>query len=274
MGIRTIGAGAPPSSIERVLIDLTEALDGFSAEGAGSASPYADGRGRAPQGGATVSGNASRILGTNSGAPTLVYDGAIGRALVQVPSVFPFAGRVGGLQGGTVTVPVCQRFGVAGALPISLFRPLRRYTFSVPVRRTIAGANQFQLGFAVASNMLSLNAGTNPAAVWESTAALNGGAYTPRIRQVVAGAITDGPSSGRVPAAARFDLLGLRYTEGPIPTIEWLIDNIPLFVVSGDALMPTRPTAAQPFYCGYGVGNAAGDTWQQAGARFIVEEIS
>jgi hypothetical protein len=178
--------------------------------------------------------------------------------------------------GDVCAIPIGQEFQTAGAIPIAaLGRPLRQYTLTVPVRRTVAGTAVMEFGIGTnVTNILTLQGLTPPAVVWSSNPAVNAGRFLPRSRRVNAGAITDGPDSQIAPDT-NWHLLGFRYTEGLVPVVEWLIDGLAMHLISGDAAMLDFPGGvnAPGFVPAYGVGTPAGSTWQFGAGAFEVRNI-
>jgi len=260
MGAGKRGSGNPQFA-GGTLIDAVEALDGFDANAQGSANSQVEYRSYAG-GGWTVHAGMMTVV---TGAPTLTAEAATGRMLVVYTSGAARIVMVGG--NATFKMPLPQRFQDANSIPEAMLRPYRRYTWTVPARITVDGTAVVEAGMVTSNGMLTLLA-ADPGAIWSSTA---GGNWLPRYRRVAAGAIVDGPSSGIDPTP--WHLLGIRYTEGLTPRIEWLIDGATLHTVSGDANMPVYPSATVGFYPGIGVGTPAGTTLQRSMARFVVEEV-
>lgn len=269
--MKILGA-ATPDEIAGTLLDITEAYDGYTNVAMVNSNQDVDHRGRispltkGPAGYTVFSGVAGAGI-------AVVRDATIGNILVQYVSA---AGsrqfRFGAQAGNAVKIPATQLFSQPTSVPIAFLRPLRRYTFLVPVRKAVVGTAVVEVGIT------STNQGVGaPSAevgyVWSSDPAVNGGAWLPRFRRVAVGAITNGPSSGIVQGAA-WHQMGMRYTEGPVPKIEWLLDGVPLHEVSGDANMPAILGLTQPLapLCGI-LTLVAGTTLEQAPARFIVEEL-
>lgn len=196
-----------------------------------------------------------------------------GRQILQGASGAAVITRVNS-AGDAAAVPITQLFNTADSLSsrILMNRRFRRYTLTVPVRRTVAGTARLEFGLVTSANMVTF-AGTPPGVIWSSDPAVNGGRFLPRYRQVGGAGVSDGNDSGFTPDA--WHTLGIRYTEGAAPTLEWMIDENILRTVSGDANMPTFPGGINwpGFVPGYGISTPAGSTWQFAGGRFHVEEV-
>ncbi len=149
-------------------------------------------------------------------------------------------------------------------------RPLRRYTVSLPLHASVRGTAIVEFGMAATNGVLT-NLGTTQAAVWSSDTARNAGRWEPRLRTVSGGAIVNGPDSG-ILLDTTFHTLGLRFTEGATPLLEWLIDGVPKHSVQGDANMPESDLTHNMFAAA-GLSAVAGTTVEMDGCRFIVEEL-
>lgn len=273
MTLRVVGSAAG-SATGRLLIDARESLNGIGSQVA-IASIGSDNRGDVAQYASSGGSMVPIMLGTG-GSAAIAYDAAAGLWLRNLPSA---AARVVLTQmaGGGYKVPAYQRFSDPTSLPISLRGwPLCRYTFEIPVRSAVAGTAEIEIGLVTSNGMLNM-LGVNQGMVWSSDPAVNGGAWRPKYRQTNGGAQTFGPDSGVIPTAASWNLMGIRYTEGPVPTLEWLLDTVPLFTISGDANMPVPSgvwggTNAN-FGPGVGINTPAGRTLQTACGHFTVEEL-
>jgi hypothetical protein len=180
------------------------------------------------------------------------------------------ASRINGSGPGSGNAFLCTlgKYGNA-----ALFnRPLRRYRYDIPSRAPVRGAAVLEIALAQSTALFLIGGGVLPAAAWVSDPAINAGAWTPRYRRVNAGPITDGPTSGILPNVATFDTLGFRYTEGAIPTLEWMIGDTPHFSLSGGVAVGINHTGSH-FGFGYGVGAVVGTTFEVLGTRVRVEEI-
>lgn len=182
------------------------------------------------------------------------FEGAVNPTMFTTNTLiggnFPVAGRrivqgdsdgasVRFRRGGSCAVPLAQRFTGADALNgILLNRPLRQYLFQAPIRMTLqAAAGRFEMCLCAGDGGVTAS-GNLTGPVWVADQAINGWRWTPRFRQVNAGAITTGTDSAAVSLNV-WHLLGIRYTEGTEPRIEWLLDDRVIFALSGDASMPT-----------------------------------
>jgi len=209
---------------------------------------------------------------TNPAGSTLVE--VAGRHVLNIPSAAAVSARFNNV-GDVATIPIAQEFGTAGAIFPSIYgRPLRQYTVTVPCRRTVAGTAVLEFGIGVATGMITLGGSVQPGVVWSSDPAVNAGRWLPRTRRVNAGAIVNGPDS-QVDPTNLWVLLGMRYTEGVTPLIEWLLNGVPMHTISGDAAMPDFPGGINsPGFCpGYSLGTPAGSTWQFGGGVFEVKNI-
>ena len=216
------------------------------------------------QGSIATDGTTPRILASTSGAPTIVANA--GRWWVRLTSA---AARVVRDAGGRF--PADQLFSAAQSVPpTQLGRPLQSYSFRVPVRVDTQGTAAIEVGISDDNGILTL-LGTNRAFVWTSDAARNGGRWTPRFRRVAAGGITDGPDSGV--ASSLVTSLGIRYTEGIPPRIEWLLNGAPFFIIEGDANMPATNGVGNLLGCAYGVGTPAGTIVDLADGVYEVRSV-
>jgi len=260
------GAGVKASNAG-VLVDVWESWDGFG-DGI-TTTPGMDNRGVASQyiGAGTP---LSKLLPSVGGVLTMNWYNAPGRWLLDYVSAAARVTRFGASTG--YVVPFGTRYSDAQSLPIPFMRPLRQYTLSVPVRSAVAGTSAIEIGFATTNGGLTF-LGLTQAVVWSSDPAVNAGAWLPRIRQVNAGAITNGTDSGIIPTALGWNLVGLRYTEGPVPTIEWLLNGVPRFTLSGDANMPVLSAIGSPLAPFIGINSPIGRTLSQGPARFTVAEL-
>lgn len=266
--MRVNGAGVK-SSNAGTLLDITESWQGYG-DGV-STLPGMDSRGISPQFLTAAGAGIGRIFGAVSGVLAMVWYAAPGRFLLDYVSAAARVTRLGASTGPKVPLEV--RWSDAQSLPIPFQRPLRSYTLLVPVRSAVAGTSAIEIGWCVNNGGLTF-LGTPEGVVWSSDPAVNAGAWLPRIRRVAAGAIVNGPNSGVIPTAATWNEVGLRYTEGPTPTIEWLLDGTPRHVVSGDAAMPVLAAITSPFVPFAGINAPAGRTLTQGPARFIVQELA
>lgn len=267
MTLKVQGAGVK-SGIEQVIFDVTESWNDFG-DGNNANTPGVVQRGRTTQfqGGGL---NSSKIFGAVSGALTNAWDNNVGRWLLSYPSAAARAVRLGVSAGPTF--PCGPTFSGAQSLPIPFQAPLKRYTILTPVRCAVAGTAVVEIGIATSNGGLTM-LGATQAFVWSSDPAVNAGAWLPRYRRINAGPIVNGTNSGVIPTALGWNLLGIRYTEGPVPTIEWLLNGVPRYVISGDANMPVMSAIGSPLLPFNGINTPAGRTLQQAASRFIVEEI-
>lgn len=218
-------------------------------------------------------GPLAHIFGNNAVPGGSSFSMIAGRTILQIVSGGVIAARIGN-GGENACAPLSQQFNGANALgtPILLNRPFRQYKITLPLRNTVAGTAVLEFGFVTGSGMITLS-GTPPGAVWSSNPAVSGGQWLPRYRQVAGGVITDGAGTGVSPTA--WHTLGLRYTEGAVPAIDWLLDDVLLRTVSGDAAMPTFPGGVLfPGWApAYAIGLPAGSTWQFGAGRYEVREI-
>lgn len=272
--MKVSGAGVK-SNIQGVLLDLSESWEGFIPQN-NSVTPPCEQRGYAPESNGNNNG-ASQIFPANfGGAVVLAYDATAGRSLISTVSLAGTQhGRAPTAASTTgVKIPLGQRFGgAAGVLPIPFYRPLRRYTLRVPVRITALAGGAAFVGCSDGAAGELAGLPFSCAYGWVADPTLNGGRWTARFRQVAGGAITTVGDSGILSGAVTWREVGLRYTEGATPTVEWLMDGVPVFQVAGDANMGTVASSALgPFPC-ISTLLGAGTTLQNAAGRFIVEEL-
>lgn len=267
MPISVSGAGVKASNAGR-LVDLVESLDGFNNP---STSNLPDAESRAISANTSTTGGVFKIFTVVSGVPTVAFDATVGRILISFPSGAARVVRMGG-GNGSVKIPAWQRFADPLALPIPFLRPLRRYTLLCPQRTTVIGTAVQETGIATTNGGLTM-LGAEPAYVWASDPAVSGGAWRARYRRITAGAIVEVATVAEIPTVNLWQELGIRYTEGPVPTIEWLLNGVPRAIISGDAVMCALTGVATPLAPFQGVNTPAGTTIQSAACRVIVEEI-
>lgn len=253
------GSGIPQLA-GGIVLDAVEGFDGYDASGATTAGQVEY---RSYAGGGwpqhpTLTPNISGVI-------TVVADAASGRILLRYVSAAARVVRVGGAT--SFKFPMAQRFNDANSVPETMLRPFRRYTYAVPVRITVAGAPAVEIGVATSNGGLTF-LGNDPAFVFSSSGGAN---WLPRSRRVTAGGITDGPISSA--AVAAWHLLGIRYTEGLTPRIEWMIDGATVHFIQGDAQMPVYASATNLLYPFQGVNSPAGTTFEVSMARLTVEEL-
>lgn len=272
--MRINGAGVK-SDVAGVLIDVTESWEGYNAllDATALTYPACDGRQEA------CDGRPHKIFtGVVTGGitPAAAYDATLGCRLITAVSGANEVGRgVVPTSAETLQMPLGQRFSVAGAIPIPFRRPLRSYTLLMPCRLpAIAGAAAFA-GLAQQNGGWAFAGGfPNIGAVgWTASPGLNGGRYTPQSRQNNAAALVTGPDSGILGNAVDWHQLGIRYTEGPVPLIEWLMDGVPVHAMSGDANMPNQTGSTAGYHPCIATDIGAGTTIQNAACRFIVAEL-
>ena len=248
-----------------VILDVTEGWDGFSGAVTTAGASNAESRGFA--------GTASliqpvRVMENLNGPPTIAQEAASGRVLLTYTSGAARVTSIGGTGNGAVKVPAGQRFRDANSIPITMLRPLRRYTLTCPVRCSAAGTAIAEFGLATTNGGLSF-LGLDPAFVLASTAGAN---WQARYRRTAGGATVNGVTSSIAPTSG-WALLGIRYTEGRDPSIEWLLNGAPFDRITGDAFMPVYTSVGQQLYPFFGVGTPAGSTYLRSMARFVVEEL-
>jgi hypothetical protein len=265
MPISVSGAGVKGFN-DGSLFDIVENFDGFG--GAQAALGNCENRGAVPQFGPLS--NTVQLFGAAIGtAPLQAFDTTTGRNLITTISGAARNGQIGA-TGTCPRVPMAQVFEGANAIPIPFLRPLRRYTMEGPMRISVAGTAVLEAGFASTNGLLTL-LGTELAYVWTSDPAVSGGAWRARYRRISAGGIVNQFQSAVSPA--NWHKLGWRYTEGATPSFEWLIDGVPVAIVTGAANLPVLAATATPMLPAFAVGTPAGTTMLRAAWRFFVEEI-
>jgi hypothetical protein len=262
MGLSLSGSNGR-SNREGVILDFTEELDGIGNSTAVQTLATIN-RGNGHQ----VTPTPTAILSVVSGGPTAGFDAALGRTVRNIASA---AGAVGFLS-SSYRPRVSPRGSVAGAPPAAILPPELMQTYAIPCRNTVAGTAQMQIGFMVSAGGLDI-VGTSAGAIWASDAGTFGGNWYPRYRLTNGGAVVAGPNSGIV--ATAWHTPGLRIVPGAVPRLEWLMDGVPKFSLSGDANMLALQTALPGGYVlGALCGTPAGSTFQLLGARWRVEEVS
>lgn len=222
-----------------------------------------------------ASGSPPSIFGNQTVPAGATFPLVAGRGVMQLVSGAANLTRVDNV-GDRASIPIEQLFSGVDALSTVILqnRPFRRYTLTMPARRTVGpGTARVEFGIVTSANLLTFG-GTPPGMAWSSDPAVNAGRWLPRYRQVNAGGLTDGADSAVVPT--EWHTLGVRYTEGPSPTLEWLIDQAIYRTLSGDANMPTFPGGVNPpgFVPGMGLTSPAGATWQFGPGRLKIEDVS
>ena len=262
MTLRIGGAAVKPSG-DGVLFDLWEAIDGPVLP----TTPT-------PTGGANF-GAVPQFFTANGGQ---FWNGSIGAggSLQSDPSfAYQFVRIVSGaaVQGQSNSLfrlPWHQRISAAGSPKAADIRPFLRYTLSTPIRVPVPGTAIVEFGQSNAG--LTAGGTTAPGCAWVSNPAVAGGALSAQYRLVNAGAVTVAFQSAIVPPTADWVKLGLRYTEGPTPTIEWLIDDAPVAVLSGQANMPRIVALSSQIFIL--TGAPAGTTLERYASNYKVERIN
>lgn len=276
MTLRVVAGSAGDASTATPLLDISEGIEGMMAEvagaGAGSAiSIQADGRGLLQFSATTP---IRRLFTTPiTTAPALAYDALMGRTLVRFTSAAGVIGRtcIYNVDGG-IRIPAQVLYGAATAIPLPFLRPRRRYSLLMPARVTaLAGGNAF-LGISDGGAGVGGNMPFSSCAGWVADSTINAGRWTARHRQASGGAITTDLDSG-VATLSSWHELGIRYTEGAVPTLEWLMDTVPVFTLSGDANMLTLTSFINGFFPDQRTLAGVGTTMDCGPVRFIVEEV-
>lgn len=222
----------------------------------------------------TTGGNNGTIqmMTAGSGTATAVVEGRRIRRLNSNGGAISFR------RGGNACMPLGARFQVADSLGGALSNRGRwQYLWSMAHRLTVQAAGcQYEHNLSDADPGIAGGGAANRAgAAWVSDLALNGGRWTPRIRLTNGGVLVTGPDTGVLPV--NFQLLGIRYTEGPPqPMIEFLLNNSVIWSQAGDVNMPTLGGGGAPepgFMPGCSFSQHAGSVAQQAQGLFEVRNL-
>lgn len=202
------------------------------------------------------------------GAAPVVLDATRGRRLIEL---------VSGASRNVIHAPsslgasLGMRFAGTGDPNYALIRPPRRYTWAIPVQATVRGAAPtIDCGLCPTNGLLT-TLGTDPGVFWASDPAINAGRWTARYRLTGGGGITTAVDSG-VLLDATFHVLGFRYTEGAVPKVEFLLDGVALFTLSGQAALPAAQLT-NAYRLGLGQAIGAGSTVRADDAVFRVETL-
>jgi len=180
-------------------------------------------------------------------------------------------------QATSFSVPLARKFALAAGIPAALLARFRRYRVDFLARITTIGTAEAVCGMGV--DIAALVNNNNPACMWSSRPAVNAGRWTPRMRLVTAGAITDGAESGVSPypgvsSVSGWNKLSVVYEEGILPRVRWLINEREVFQIAGDASLPTLAAASTSnFLLTKGLSAPAGTTVEYAATRFRCEEL-
>ncbi len=169
--------------------------------------------------------------------------------------------------GSAFVAPMGRKFAIAGAVPAALLPPMRRFRVDFLARMSVVGTSELVCGFA--DTIGGPVNGNNPFAMWSSRPGTNGGRWMPRYRPVAAGAITDGADSGF--SNSVFRKLSVIYEEGLNPRIRWLINDVEIMQVAGDANMPTPVNNG--FLISKGLSSPINTTAEFCETRFICETL-
>jgi hypothetical protein len=254
-----------------LLLDIVEGWNGWSSLTAAAINQSMENRGYTQN--LTNQARAGmQIFTAVQTGPTMVIDNAVGLVLANFVSGATNNTRTGGGSPDGIVIPVHQRFAAGvNVIPAGAYsRPLREYTLELPARQLIAGTAIFEHGIGFGNaNIPSI--GAEPFAIFSSDPATNAGRWRIRYRLVNGGAVLGNVDTGLVPTA--WHKFGLRYTEGNPPKLEWLIDEVPIFSLSGDANMITVTNKGQLMAPWQGLTAPAGSTMQVAASRFRVREV-
>lgn len=271
--MKVSGAGVK-SSIENVLLDICQGFEGYTADCGLNTNPITESRGRLV--GAAINGQPLTLLRSQvQNAPAMVWSAGIARAFHRYTSqAASYQGLTSSQGNGSAGVkfPSHQLFTGAGVLPIPLMRPLRRYTFLLPARISALAGGAACIGTTDGG----LGEGNNAPTLfqgWRAWLGENGGRWTAIFRRTALGALTIVGDSGILGNAVDWVQLGMRYTEGPNPTLEWLVDGVPRFAVSGTAWQPQPTSESVVPVPTAQVLTLAGTVMETTAGRFIVEEV-
>lgn len=250
------------SLLDTLLLESTTDLNGTQAPAAANSVALINAGRGAVSNGSTTAWNVV-------GAAPVVLDATRGRRLIEL---------VSGASRNVIHMPsgfgasLGMRFAGTGDPNYELVRPPRRFTWAIPVQATVRGAAPTVDCGLCPSNGLLTTLGTDPGAFWASDPAINGGRWTARYRLTGGGGIATAVDSG-VQLDATFHVLGFRYTEGALPKLEWLLDGVTLFTLSGQAALPVAQLT-NAYRLGLGVAIGAGSTIRADDAVFRVETLS
>jgi hypothetical protein len=167
-----------------------------------------------------------------------------------------------GASSSSLEMPLGNRLSVAGINQNQLPRRLR-YSFECWVRSLGAGAE-----FGVRNDPTRTVDGASVVGYSLYDA---GGVWGMQRRLVSAGARTTPPVLVNV-ATVPWQRVKIIYTEGDVPTLEFLMGGVRLFLASGEAEMPETPTAAAGYYApALASGGSFVDT---AFAKYLVELLA
>ena len=258
------GSNPPVSDVANALIDIEWEAQGYH-EPTSEAVFIANGISRGTRYPPQNFNGTSALSVITGGAATIVRDATTG---IQYVSVTSGGGTRTTRTGATLyAIPCGAQFG--GNIPS--FRRLRRYRAGALIRVPVRGTAILEFGLVLSNGYLTF-LGTDPAFVLSSDPGVNGGQWTPRVRQIQAGGITTLASIGVLPNAASFDLIEVQYTEGPVPLLEILRNGVTVATRSGLGVVPTTNTATN-FHFGFGCSAIAGTTIEYAGFRYRIEEL-
>jgi hypothetical protein len=265
------GGGA----VGKTLVDVVESWNGFHNLLSGNAQgQISDGRGEVDT---LYGGSTTSLFPAGTTGSLLTFDAATGRVISPWTSAAGITSVTNNNApgAGQFSIPIHLRFAQAESIPAALWpRPFRRYRLDFLVRGTVGpGAADCSCGVSCSDPQGMVTGGgiTHPFVAWVARGALNAGRWTPRVRLVNAGAITDGPDSGISFLLAAYTQLSIVYEEGIIPRIRWLINGREIFQIAGDANMPNTNGSPQITKA---MGAGAGVTaCRYAETRFRCEEI-
>jgi len=263
MTVQVVGAAAA-FPLNGILADITESLNGMHGfASAASSNPVSEFTSIATY---PLSGNV--MFSGNVGA-TLVIHAASQLWLRQLQSG---AAVQQAFMSNDFAVPLYQA-PIAGSAAALLSRnPFREYTTESPVIVGPVGTTEALVGVACGGPAAMFGTANNAGAVWSSVAGVNGGAWTPKLRTTNGGAVTVGPSSG-VPSTA-WHRLAIRFTEGILPRIDWMIDDVVKHSISG-SIFNINAGALAAYVGGYGFNiGAAGSTLLANASRYRVRILA
>lgn len=215
--------------------------------------------------GALTGGPAANFWGA-AGAPAVVYDAARGRRLIEIVSNAGARQVIHGGWGASFGVD----FAAVGDPQWALLRPMRRYTWLLPVAAPVRGGVIVNCGTGATNGLLD-TLGTDPFFGWSSDPAINGGRWTVRYRRTAGGGVTTADDSG-VALDATWHILGVRYTEGARPTLEAMIDGRTVTKLVGRAALPDT-IANNAYRLGLGMPAGAGTTVRCDDAVYRIETV-
>jgi hypothetical protein len=217
--------------------------------------------------------NTPQLLNGTSGGTLAGGAQVDGRRILQGSSN---GGAVAFRRGGNCTFPLSATYGNLGQFyGRNGNRRFRSYLFAVTMRLTAqAGGGRGECSLSDADNGITINAGARNGAGWVFDTAVFAGRLTPAYRQN--GGALSTPIDTGVSMLNTWTSLGMRYVEGLVPRIEWLLNGAVARTVSGDVNMPVFAGGAtlEPGWLPmYGWSQHVGSIMQMLEAVYEVREV-